>query len=255
MDSSRIDSARPAPDEARGPDHVLRAQVVKRLRDITLDVDVRCAAGVTVIVGPSGAGKTTLLRIIAGLEEIDRGCVALDERVLDDGDGQFVRPGKRDIAYVLQEYALFPHLSVADNVGYGLAARRYPRSKRERLVAGELARFGIADTANVKPDKLSGGQRQRVALARALVLDPRALLLDEPLAALDVQTRSAVRNELHAIVAQVPIPTLLVTHDQADARAFPERIIVLEGGCITQTGTCAELFAAPATPFVEEFVK
>jgi len=255
MDFSRIDAPRPPLDQSPAPDHVLCAQVVKRLRDITLDVDVRCAAGVTVIVGPSGAGKTTLLRIIAGLEEIDRGCVSLDDRVLDDGDEQFVRPGKRDIAYVLQEYSLFPHLSVADNVGYGLAARRFPRAERERRVATELERFDIADTAAVKPDKLSGGQRQRVALARALVLDPRALLLDEPLAALDVQTRGAVRAELRAIVAQVPIPTLFVTHDQADARAFPERIVVLEGGSITQTGTCAELFAAPATAFVEEFVK
>jgi ABC-type sulfate/molybdate transport systems ATPase subunit len=255
MDSSRIDAPRPSLDQSPAPDHVLRAQVVKRLRDITLDVDVRCTAGVTVIVGPSGAGKTTLLRIIAGLEEIDRGCVSLDDRILDDGDGQFVRPGKRDIAYVLQEYALFPHLSVADNVGYGLAVRRFPQAERERRVATELERFDIVDTAAVKPDKLSGGQRQRVALARALVLDPRALLLDEPLAALDVQTRGTVRTELHAIVAQIPVPTLFVTHDQADARAFPERIVVLEGGSITQTGTCAELFAAPATPFIEQFVK
>jgi ABC-type sulfate/molybdate transport systems ATPase subunit len=255
MDFSRID-ARPASlEQSHAPDHVLRAQVVKRLRDITLDVDVRCAAGVTVIVGPSGAGKTTLLRIIAGLEEIDRGCVSLNDRILDDGAGRFVRPGKRDIAYVLQDYALFPHLSVADNVGYGLAVRRIPHAERERRVATELERFGIADTAAVKPDKLSGGQRQRVALARALVLDPRALLLDEPLAALDVQTRGTVRTELHAIVAQIPVPTLFVTHDQADALAFPERIVVLEGGRITQTGTCADLFAAPATPFVEEFVK
>jgi molybdate transport system ATP-binding protein len=255
MDSSRIDAPRPSLGQSHAPDHVLRAQVVKRLRDITLDVDVRCAAGVTVIVGPSGAGKTTLLRIIAGLEEIDRGCVSLDDRILDDGAGGFVRPGKRDIAYVLQEYALFPHLSVADNVGYGLVARRFPRVERDRRVATELERFGIADTAAVKPDKLSGGQRQRVALARALVLDPRALLLDEPLAALDVQTRGTVRAELHAIVAQIPVPTLFVTHDPADARAFHQRIIVLESGKITQTGSCAQLFRAPATPFVQEFVK
>jgi ABC-type sulfate/molybdate transport systems ATPase subunit len=255
MDSPGIDSPRLSLEESRSPDRVLRAQVVKRLRDITLDVDVRCAAGVTVIVGPSGAGKTTLLRIVAGLEEIDRGCVSIGGRILDDGDGRFVRAGKRDIAYVLQDYALFPHLSVAQNVGYGLAVRRFPRSERERRVAAELERFGIADTAAVKPDKLSGGQRQRVALARALVLDPRALLLDEPLAALDVQTRGSVRTELHAIVAQIPVPTLFVSHDQADARACPQRIVVIENGAVTQTGSCDELFGTPATPFVEEFVK
>jgi ABC-type sulfate/molybdate transport systems ATPase subunit len=233
----------------------LRAQVVKQLRSFTLDVDVRCSAGVTLIVGPSGAGKTTLLRIIAGLDEIDRGRVSLGDRILDDADGKFVPAGKRDIAYVLQEYALFPHLSVAENVGYGLAVRRFPRFERRRLVAATLERFGIAETANVKPDKLSGGQRQRVALARALVLDPRALLLDEPLAALDVQTRSSVRNELRAIVTQVPIPTLLVTHDQADAHAFPDRIVVIENGTVTQAGSCAEIVDAPATPFVEDFIR
>ncbi len=232
---------------------MLQARIVKRLRDFTLDVDVQASAGVTLIVGPSGSGKTTLLRIIAGLDEIDGGCVSIGERILDDGNGRFVPAGKRDIAYVLQEYALFPHLSVAENVAYGLVARRVPREEREARVASALERFGIPDVAHVKPDKLSGGQRQRVALARALVLEPRALLLDEPLAALDVQTRSSVRRELHSIVTQVPIPTLLVTHDAADARSFPERVIAIEGGAITQSGSCAELFGSPATPFIADF--
>jgi ABC-type sulfate/molybdate transport systems ATPase subunit len=233
----------------------LHANVVKKLRDITLDVDVRCSVGVTLIVGPSGAGKTTLLRLIAGLDEIDSGCVSIGERVLDDGNGRFVPAGNRDIGFVLQEYALFPHLTVAQNVAYGLVARRVPREERERRVAATLERFGIAGVAHVKPDKLSGGQRQRVALARALVLEPRALLLDEPLAALDVQTRSSVRRELHAIVTNVTIPTLLVTHDAADARSFPERLIAIENGAITQTGSCAELFADPATPFIADFAR
>jgi ABC-type sulfate/molybdate transport systems ATPase subunit len=234
---------------------MLHALAVKKLRDITLDVDLRCTTGVTVIVGPSGAGKTTLLRIIAGLDELDRGCISIGERVLDDGNGRFVPAGKRDIAFVLQEYALFPHLSVAENVGYGLVARSVPREERERRVVSALERFGIPDVASVKPDKLSGGQRQRVALARALVLEPRALLLDEPLAALDVQTRARVRRELHAIVTQVPIPTLLVTHDPEDARSFPDRIVAIEHGAITQTGSCAEIFDEPATPFVADFAR
>jgi molybdate transport system ATP-binding protein len=234
---------------------MLHARCVKKLRDVTLDVDVRCAAGVTLIVGPSGAGKTTLLRLISGLDEIDRGLVTIGERVLDDGDGQFIPAGQRDIGFVLQEYALFPHLTVAENVGYGLYARRIPRAERERRVATALERFGIPDVAPVKPDKLSGGQRQRVALARALVLEPRALLLDEPLAALDVQTRSSVRRELHAIVTSVPIPTLLVTHDPNDARTFPERVIAIENGTITQSGPYAEFVAKPATPFVADFTR
>lgn len=234
---------------------MLHAQVVKKLRDITLAVDVRCDAGVTLIVGPSGAGKTTLLRLISGLDEIDSGLVTIGERILDDGNGQFVPAGKRDIGFVLQEYALFPHLSVAENVGYGLYARGVPRDERERRVAAALERFGIPDVAGVKPDKLSGGQRQRVALARALVLEPRALLLDEPLAALDVQTRSSVRRELHSIVTNVPIPTLLVTHDPDDARSFPERVIAIENGKITQAGSFAQLAKAPATAFIADFAQ
>lgn len=233
----------------------LHARIVKHRRNFTLDVDLRCASGVTVVVGPSGAGKTTLLRAIAGLDEIDGGCITLGERVLDDGDGRFVRAGRRDTAYVLQEYALFPHLTAAENVGYGLRVRRVQRTERERRVGAALERFGVADAGSVKPDKLSGGQRQRVALARALVLEPHILLLDEPLAALDLQTRSAVRNELRAIIAGLPIPTILVTHDRADARTFPERIVVLENGQVVQTGSCADLFGDPATPFVEEFVR
>jgi molybdate transport system ATP-binding protein len=231
----------------------LHAKVLRRLRDITLDVELACEPGATLVIGPSGAGKTTLLRVIAGLDSVDAGRVEIGADVLDDGDGRFVPARKRDIAFVFQEYALFPHLSVAENVGYGLVARGVPRAERETRVAAALERFGIGETARVRPDRLSGGQRQRVALARALVLEPRALLLDEPLAALDVRTRSAVRDELCANVAQLPIPTLLVTHDAADARAFPERIVVLEDGEITQAGSLARLRARPATAFVAEF--
>ncbi len=232
---------------------ILHAKVRKRLRDITLDIELACEPGTTLVVGPSGAGKTTLLRLIAGLDAVDAGRIEIDTDLLDDGNGRFVPARKRDIAFVFQEYALFPHLSVAKNVGYGLVARGLVRAEREARVAAALERFGIAETARVRPDRLSGGQRQRVALARALVLEPRALLLDEPLAALDVRTRAAVRDDLRATVAQLPIPTLLVTHDAADARAFPERIVILEAGAVTQSGSYAQLCAAPASAFVAEF--
>ncbi len=233
----------------------LHAKVLKHLRDITLDVELACEPGTTLVVGPSGAGKTTLLRVIAGLDAVDAGCVEIDSDVLDDGNGRFVPARRRDIAFVFQEYALFPHLSVAENVGYGLVARGVGRGEREERVAAALERFGIEQTASVRPDRLSGGQRQRVALARALVLEPRALLLDEPLSAHDVRTRTAVRDDLRATVAQLPIPTLLVTHDGSDARAFPERVVVLEEGAITQFGSLGELSASPATPFVADFAR
>ncbi len=234
---------------------MLRALVVKRLRDFTLDLDLRCPAGVTVVVGPSGSGKTTMLRLIAGLDEVDRGEIAIDGRVLDDGNGTFLPARLRDIAFVFQEYALFPHLTVAENVAYGLRARGVPNDEARQRVAATLARFEIAECAGVFPAKLSGGQRQRVALARGLILEPRALLLDEPLAALDVQTRASVRNELLAIVGRLPIPTIFVTHDPADARACPERIVAIESGAITQEATWSELSAAPATRFVADFAR
>ncbi|MFZ1124723.1 MAG: ATP-binding cassette domain-containing protein, partial [Candidatus Baltobacteraceae bacterium] len=128
----------------------LHAKVLKRLRDVTLDVELACEPGSTLVVGPSGAGKTTLLRVIAGLEAVDAGRVELDADVLDDGNGRFVPARKRDIAFVFQEYALFPHLSVADNVGYGLVARGVGRAERQSRVAAALGRFGIGETAGVR---------------------------------------------------------------------------------------------------------
>ena len=161
----------------------------KALRDFTLDVDVRFARGVTVLAGPSGAGKSTLLRIVAGLVRPDAGHVAIDGRVLH-GDG--AAPAfRRDVAYVFQEYALFPHLDVLDNVAYGLAARGVARAARRATASAWLERLGIAALARARPRDLSGGERQRVALARALAWTPRALLLDEPFAALDDATRAA----------------------------------------------------------------
>ncbi len=195
-------------------------------------------AGVTAVLGASGSGKTTLLRLIAGLMTPDSGSVELDGRTLC-GRGIFVPPYRREIGFVFAEYALFPHLSVAQNVGYGLRARGRPAGEREHTVRTLLERFEIDAFAGRLAGELSSGQRQRVALARALAFEPRALLLDEPLSALDPQTRRHVRAELRDLLATLAIPILLVTHDEADREAFSERVLLLSNGRLcTQTAGC-----------------
>ena len=191
----------------------------KRLREFGLEVELTFASGVTVLAGPSGSGKSTLLRVIAGLTRPDSGRVVLGGRVLDDGR-LHVPAFRRDVAYLFQEYALFPHLDVLDNVAYGLAARGVARGTRDATARAWLARFGIDALAGARPALLSGGERQRVALARALACAPRALLLDEPFAALDAATATHVRDELRATLAPLDIPVVVVTHDESDARAL-----------------------------------
>jgi molybdate transport system ATP-binding protein len=232
----------------------LTVNIQKQLREIMLGVDLSFGPGITVIVGPSGAGKSTLLRLIAGLIRPDQGAITLDGLALDDTiRGRHMAPGRRNISLVFQEYALFPHLNIERNVAYGLRAHRVPRVERKRRVQAMLQRLGIASLAKARPGQISGGQRQRVALARALVLEPRALLLDEPLGSLDIQTRVSVRGELRAILADMPIPTLLVTHDYADALVFRERIVMLVDGRVVQDGSHAELLAHPQSRFVADF--
>jgi len=234
---------------------MLSITATKRLRDITLQVDLALDAGVTALVGPSGAGKSTLLRLVAGLARPDEGTIRLGDVVLDDAARRYhAPPGRRGISLVFQEYALFPHLSAAENVAYGLRAQRVGGAERRRRVAAILERLSIEELARARPGQLSGGQRQRVALARALVLEPRALLLDEPLAALDARTRAAVRAELRSMLVDLDIPTVLVTHDAADALVFRERIIVLENGRVTQDGPHAALLANPRSPFIADFI-
>ena len=235
-------------------DTSLSIGVTKRLRDVTVQVDLTFGAGVTALVGPSGAGKSTLLRMVAGLTRPDAGTVRLGAATLDDAARRYhLPPGRRDVSLVFQEYALFPHLSVAENVAYGLRARRVGQAERARRVGAMLERLGIAALARERPGHLSGGQRQRVALARALALEPRALLLDEPLAALDVETRAAVRAELRMMLTSLPIPTVLVTHDYADALVFRERVVVMDRGQVAQDGPHAELLARPRSRFVAQF--
>lgn len=232
----------------------LHLAVSKHLREITLDVDLSFEPGVTVVAGPSGAGKSTLLRLVAGLISPDAGTIRLGGRILHDADhGLSIPSYQRDISLVFQDYALFPHLSVRENVAYGLVARHVRRAERQQRVAAMLERLGIASLAHARPPLLSGGQRQRVALARALVLEPRALLLDEPLAALDIQTRASVRAELRDVLADLAIPTVLVTHDYADALVFGDRIVILVDGRVAQDGSHSDLLAHPRTRFVADF--
>jgi ABC-type Fe3+/spermidine/putrescine transport system ATPase subunit len=214
---------------------MLQFDLHMELREFSFDATGEAQNGVTVIEGPSGAGKTTLLRLLAGLIRPKTGTVALDGRTLTDSAQRlFVPPAKRNIAILFQEYALFPQYDVAGNVEYGLRARNVPREEREERVIRELQRLDIGTLAHARVTELSGGQRQRVALARALVVKPAALLLDEPLAALDVATRKLVRGELASMLRQVNVPTLFVSHDPGARQLFPGPAFHIERGTLTQ---------------------
>lgn len=203
------------------------------------------ASAITVIFGPSGAGKTTILRAVAGLERPSRGFIrSRGETWFDDAAGVFVPPQRRPVGFVFQDYALFPHVSVAENVGFGL--RALSRSERAARVKALLVRLDLIDLADRAPRTLSGGEQQRVALARALAREPRLLLLDEPLAALDAPRREALRRDLRTILTDAGVETLLVTHDRTEALALGDRIVVVDGGCVLQVGDVAEVFSRPA---------
>ena len=200
------------------------------------------------LAGPSGAGKTTVLQTVAGLFRPERGLVSCGDVWLDTGRGVDLAPERRRCGYVFQDYALFGHLSAWRNVAYGISG------KDRRARAHELLeRFGLSERASARPAQLSGGERQRVALARALAREPRVLLLDEPLSALDPRTRAAAARELIAVLAEAGVPTLLVTHDFAEAALLGDRVGVIDGGAIVQLGPAAELSARPASAFVADF--
>ncbi len=203
------------------------------------------AGRVTVLFGPSGAGKTTVLRALAGLDRPDAGSIAFAGEVwLDVAAGVCVSPQRRRAGMLFQEPALFPHLDVAGNVGYALSgAPREARAARVRELAGRLR---IEPLLRRRPAELSGGERQRVALARALAARPRLLLLDEPLSALDAPTRDALRGELRALLEAAEVPSIVVTHDRAEALALGDRMLVLVGGTVRQAGPVHEVFSAPA---------
>lgn len=217
----------------------------------TLDVDLAVAPGeVLALVGPNGAGKSTALRAVAGLEALDRGRLELGGRVLDDAaSGTFEPPSRRGVGTVFQDHRLFPHLTALGNVAFGPRAAGRDRTTAERTGRAWLERLGVGDLADRRPAALSGGQAQRVAIARTLAAGPRALVLDEPLAALDARTRADVQRALAEHLAGFDGPCLLVTHDVVDALVLADRLAVLEGGRIVQDGAPADVVRRPGTPY------
>ena len=201
------------------------------------------------LLGPSGCGKTTALRIVAGLE------VATSGELLVNGSRYNETPAsQRDMGMVFQSYSLFPNLTVAENIEYGLRARKVDSEKRGKRVKAMLELVDLAVKAKSYPHQLSGGQQQRVALARALAIEPRVLLLDEPLSALDAQVRGQIREEIRRIQLELGITTLFVTHDQEEAMAISDRVGVMSHGKLEQIDTPIALYNSPATPFVASFV-
>jgi molybdate transport system ATP-binding protein len=222
--------------------------------DLQAELDVR-AGELLALLGPNGAGKSTVLRCLAGLVPIDAGRIALDGTVLDDPAANvFVGPEARSVGFVFQNYVLFPHMTVLENVAYGLRARRTPKAEARRIAGNWIERVGLAEYAHQRPPVLSGGQAQRAALARVLATDPRLLLLDEPLAALDAGTRGSVRRDLRRHLATFDGIRILVTHDPVDAYALADRVAILDAGRIVQTGTLAEVTAHPRSRYVADLV-
>src|SRR3954468_17929569 len=226
--------------------------ITKRFGDFTaLDgVTLEIPDGsLTALLGPSGSGKSTLLRIIAGLEVPDAGVVSIG-----DEDVTGVSPQERGIGFVFQHYAAFKHMTVRDNVGFGLSIRKRPKSEIRSRVDELLSIVGLDGYAERMPSQLSGGQRQRMALARALAVEPKVLLLDEPFGALDAKVRAELRRWLRRLHDEVHVTTVLVTHDQEEAMEITDRVVVMDHGHIEQVGAPRELYDNPATPFVMSFL-
>ena len=213
-----------------------------------LDLEVNDGEFV-VLVGPSGCGKTTALRMVAGLETITEGTVRFGDRVVND-----VSPRQRVVAMVFQNYALYPHLSVAENIGFALTNKKIPKAERDQRVRSAAATLGLSGLLNRKPAHLSGGQRQRVAMGRAIVREPSVFLMDEPLSNLDAKLRVQMRSEVLRIHNAIGAATLYVTHDQVEAMTMGDRVAVLYGGVLQQYATPRELYECPANLFVASFI-
>lgn len=232
----------------------LVADIGIELGRLELRVPIEVAPGeVIALVGPNGAGKSTVLNALSGLVALKSGSIELDGVVVDDpATGTFVVPESRRVGVMFQDYLLFDHLSVSDNVAFGPRSRGADRGTSDRIAREWLERVGLSDKAGVRPTELSGGQAQRVALARALATEPELLLLDEPLAALDATTRSDVRRDLLQHLRSFGGPTVLVTHDPLDALVLADRLVIIEDGRVTQEGPVAEVSRSPRTPYVAE---
>ncbi|QND45466.1 sn-glycerol-3-phosphate ABC transporter ATP-binding protein UgpC (plasmid) [Rhizobium lusitanum] len=213
-----------------------------------IDLEVRSGEFV-VFVGPSGCGKSTLLRIIAGLEESTSGSLTIGEK-----DVTHAEPSERGIAMVFQSYALYPHMTVAENIGFGLSLARRPKAEIEAKVRAAADTLQLSQLLDRKPKQLSGGQRQRVAIGRAIVRDPKVFLFDEPLSNLDASLRAQMRLEISELHARLKTTMIYVTHDQVEAMTMADKIVVLKGGAIEQVGSPMELYRHPATPFVAGFI-
>ena len=218
----------------------------KAINDVNLDIK---AGEFFTLLGPSGCGKTTLLRMIAGFNSIEAGDFYFGEKRIND-----VAAHKRDIGMVFQNYAIFPHLTVKENVAYGLKARKVGKKEIEERVAEALKLVQIEHLSDRKPNELSGGQQQRVALARAFVIEPSVLLMDEPLSNLDAKLRVQMRTVIKKLQRRLGITTIYVTHDQEEALAISDRIAVMKDGNIMQIGTPNEIYAKPQNPFVAGFI-
>jgi ABC-type sulfate/molybdate transport systems ATPase subunit len=229
----------------------VRRGAARILDGITLDVGSEQLA----LVGPSGSGKSTLLRAIAGLETPAEGTVSVAGRIVSQAGRTLVPTEDRNVAMVFQDLALWPHLSVHGNLEFGLKARGLPRSARGARIRTVLASVELSEKAARRPHELSGGERQRVAIARALVLEPFALLLDEPLTSLDVLTKDDISSLLARLFAERALSVIHVTHDPRDVARLAQRIVVLEHGRISQQGDLGDLDRAPATPFVRAFLR
>ena len=226
--------------------------ISKRFGDFVAldDVSVEVPAGsLTALLGPSGGGKSTLLRIIAGLESPDSGEVLIEGRQMTG-----VTPQERGVGFVFQHYAAFKHMTVRQNVAFGLSIRKRPKKEIARRVDELLGLVQLSKFADRYPSELSGGQRQRMALARALAVEPSVLLLDEPFGALDANVREELRAWLRRLHMEMPVTTLFVTHDQEEAMELADQIVVISHGKVEQTGTPTELYDSPANDFVMNFI-
>jgi iron(III) transport system ATP-binding protein len=227
-------------------------KVTKRYGGITAvdAIDFSIASGTLVtLLGPSGCGKTTTLRMIAGLEAPSEGRI-----LVGDEDVTGLPASQRDVSMVFQSYALFPHMTVMENVCYGLRASGLPKRRAEELAADKLSTVGLAGFEKRLPSELSGGQQQRVAVARAIVLEPKVLLFDEPLSNLDVKLRRRVREDIRGLQQQLSLTAVYVTHDQEEALAVSDRIIVMRSARIVQDGTPRKLYEEPADRFIADFI-